>query len=68
MISTLELVDLLDRQPNLMIRGKKSYRSTLGGIFTISLILMSALAFVAFGRDMKKMSPKLHFPKIPVEM
>lgn len=66
MISTLEFLDLLGRQPNLMIRGNKSYKSTLGGIFTLFLILMSALAFVAFGRDIfEKSVPEVIFSKNP---
>jgi hypothetical protein len=65
----IKMIDYLGFQPNLFIESSERYKTTLGGVMTIIMILLSILAFAAFGKDMLlKENPILYqYDKFSVE-
>jgi hypothetical protein len=51
MIKILEFCDFIGPEPKLFINGTYRYKSTLGGILTITVCMLSVLCFVGFGKD-----------------
>jgi hypothetical protein len=47
----LEIFDLFGRENSMRIKGLQRFRINIGGFLSLLLILLSTLAFVAFGRD-----------------
>src|SRR5438552_3583717 len=51
-IEMLESIDVLGPEVKIMLGKNSEYKSKVGGTMTILLVILAALAFVAFGRDL----------------
>jgi hypothetical protein len=60
----LAMIDVLGPECKVRIKNKDKYKSNTGGVLTIIFIILSILAFFAFGRDIyEKQSPVVTFNK-----
>ncbi len=61
----LKKLDLLGRRPGLFISGASSFKSTMGGIFTIITGLLTIMCFTAFGLDLfQRQRPEILSSKV----
>jgi hypothetical protein len=62
--SCLELFDLIGPKQGLYVNNNSIHKSSLGGIFTIFIFIISALSFVGFGYDIfEKRKPEIFSSK-----
>lgn len=63
--SFLEKLDFIGKTPNINIRETTSYRTTLGGLFSISIFILTLMATTYFSQEIwKKQKPNVNISKI----
>lgn len=63
-MDALKVIDIFGIPVRLNIQKNNSYTSFTGGLFTILIIILSSLAFAAFGRDLfEKKQPSILYQK-----